>query len=71
MKKKTTKLLLIVLTIPLIGSVLLVLVSSLIFSPQYVFRTIVNGNSDVMDYKVFPERVIQKSSHPLLPIQIG
>lgn len=62
MKKKTTKLLLIVLTIPLIGSVLLVLVSSLIFSPQYVFRTIVNGNSDVMDYKVFPERIIQKSS---------
>ncbi|WP_284036944.1 serine hydrolase [Neobacillus sp. 114] len=64
MKKKTTKLLLIVITIPLIGSVLLVLVSSLIFSPPYVFRTIVNGNSDVMDYKVFPERMIQKSSQP-------
>lgn len=64
MKKKTTKLLLIFLTILLIGLVLLVLVSSLIFSPQYVFRTIVNGNSDVMDYKVFPERIIQKSSQP-------
>ncbi|MEH7389918.1 serine hydrolase domain-containing protein, partial [Bacillus sp. JJ1474] len=64
MKKKTTKLLLSFLIILLICSVLLVLVSSLIFSPQYVFRTIVNGNSDVMDYKVFPERIIQKSSQP-------
>ena len=62
--KKTTKLLLIFLTIPLIGSVLLVLVSSLIYSPQYVIRTIVNGDSDVMDYKVFPERIIQRSSQP-------
>ncbi|WP_059174062.1 serine hydrolase [Bacillus sp. FJAT-27445] len=61
---KTTKLLLIFLTISLIGSVLLVFVSSLLFSPQYVFRTILNGNSDVMDYKIFPERIIQKSSHP-------
>jgi hypothetical protein len=62
--KKNTKLLLIFLTIPLIGSVLLVLVSSIIFSPQYVFRTIVNGDSDVMDYTVFPERIIHKSSQP-------
>ncbi|MFZ7942575.1 serine hydrolase domain-containing protein [Neobacillus sp. 19] len=64
MKKKTTKLLLIIFTIPLIGSVLLVLVSSFIFSPQYVFRTIVNGNSDVMEYNVFPERIISRSSQP-------
>ncbi|RDU37843.1 hypothetical protein DRW41_08475 [Neobacillus piezotolerans] len=64
MKKKTAKLLIIFLTISLIGSVLLLFVSSLLFSPQYVFRTIVNGNSDVMDYKVFPERIIQKSSQP-------
>ena len=64
MKKKTTKLLLISLTILLIGIVLLLLVSSLIFSPQYVFRTVVNGDSDVMDYKVFPERIIRKSSQP-------
>ena len=64
MVKKTTKLLLIFLAIPLIGSVLLVLVSSFIYSPQYVIRTIVNGDSDVMDYKVFPERIIQRSSQP-------
>ncbi|WP_409271868.1 serine hydrolase domain-containing protein [Neobacillus sp. SCS-31] len=64
MKKVITKLLLIFLTISLIGSLLLVFVSSILFSPQYVFRTIVNGNSDVMDYKVFSERIIQKSSQP-------
>lgn len=64
MKKKTGKLVLAFLTISLIGSVLLVFVSSLLFSPQYVFRTIVNGNSDVIDYKIFPERIIQKSSQP-------
>lgn len=64
MVKKTTKLLLIFIAIPLIGSVLFVLVSSFIYSPQYVIRTIVNGESDVMDYKVFPERIIQRSSQP-------
>ncbi|WP_066316215.1 serine hydrolase [Bacillus sp. FJAT-29814] len=64
MKKKTIKLFLSFLIISLICSILLVFVSSIKFSPQYVFRTIVNGNSDVMDYKVFPERIIQKSSQP-------
>ncbi|MCM3763780.1 serine hydrolase [Neobacillus niacini] len=64
MKKKTIKLFLSFLIISLICSILLVFVSSMKFSPQYVFRTIVNGNSDVMDYKVFPERMIQKSSQP-------
>ncbi|MBU8878803.1 beta-lactamase family protein [Bacillus sp. FJAT-29790] len=64
MIKKTTKLLLFFLIISLIFSVLLVFVSSLLFSPQYVVRTIVNGDSDVTDYKVFPERIIQKSSQP-------
>lgn len=64
MKKKILKSLFLVLTITLLGSILLVFVSSFIFSPQYVLRTIVNGNSDVMDYKIFPERMIQKSSRP-------
>ncbi|MFF2449076.1 serine hydrolase domain-containing protein [Neobacillus sp. NPDC058068] len=64
MKKKTTKLVLIFLTFLLISSILLVLVSTIILSPQYVFRTIINGDSDVMDYKVFPRRIILKSSQP-------
>lgn len=48
----------------LLGSLFLILVSSILYSPRYVFRTIANGNSDVMDYKVFPERIIHKSSRP-------
>lgn len=61
---KIPKLLLIFFVMIFLGSILLIVVSSIMYSPEYVFRTIINGNSDVMDYKVFPKRVIQKSSQP-------
>ncbi|RHW43538.1 class C beta-lactamase-related serine hydrolase [Neobacillus notoginsengisoli] len=57
------KLFVIFFSVLLIASILLIFVSSIMFSPQYVFRTIINGNSGVEDYKIFPKRVIHKSSH--------
>ncbi|MHC1694051.1 MAG: serine hydrolase domain-containing protein [Eubacteriales bacterium] len=52
-----------------IGSVTILLVSVLllsavIFSPEYIFRVITNGESKITDYMVFPERLINKSTNP-------
>ncbi len=42
----------------------LLAVSAALYSPQYIFRCIANGESKVSDYRVFPARVIAKSSRP-------
>lgn len=44
--------------------IVLVVVTSVQYSPLLVYRTIVNGESSVSDYKVFPERIIAKSEQP-------
>ena len=45
---------------------LIVIVSSLIYSPEYVFRVLRLGNSDVYDYEKFPERGMEASANPFL-----
>jgi len=42
----------------------LVLISAAIFSPEYLYRAIANGESKVTDYEFFPSKAIEKSSHP-------
>ncbi len=43
---------------------LLVTVSCLVYSPEYIYRCIVNREGKTSDYLFFPERVIEKSSLP-------
>lgn len=45
-------------------SVLLVGICAIIYSPGYIYRAIVNGESKITDYKFFPKRVIAKSAKP-------
>lgn len=62
--KKAVKAIIIILS-SLIGAVLLlVAVSCVLYSPEYIFRCISNGESKITDYKFFPERTIGKSSTP-------
>ncbi len=44
--------------------VLLAAVSCVVYTPEYVYRCIVNGESKTTDYLFFPERLIVKSSNP-------
>jgi hypothetical protein len=37
---------------------------SLIYSPEYVSRVVRWGDSDMFDYRKFPERKISASPHP-------
>lgn len=46
------------------AAVLLLLVSCIVYSPQYIYRAIVNGESKITDYTFFPEKVISKSATP-------
>ena len=49
----------------LFGVVLLTLaVSAVLYSPEYMRRVLIYGESDVDDHLIFPERTIQKSSTP-------
>lgn len=50
----------------IIGGILVVFIlfSIVRYSPEYMYRIIKNGESDVNDYKVFPERTIQHSEKP-------
>ena len=62
--KKALKALLIAICSVVGAFVLLLIVSSVIYSPEYIYRAVVNGESKITDYRVFPERVIAKSSNP-------
>ena len=60
--KKIGKMLLWVVGI-LLGVILVAIIAySFIYSPQYVFRALRWGNSDVYDYLKFPERKIDKAA---------
>ena len=52
----------IVLVVAIVGTLG---VSMIIYSPDYLFRVLKNGNSGVDDYKIFSSRTIQKSDSPL------
>jgi CubicO group peptidase (beta-lactamase class C family) len=43
---------------------LIVAVSCLVYSPEYIYRCIINGEGKTSDYLFFPERMIEKSSLP-------
>lgn len=48
--------------VAIIAVVLIVLTySTFKFSPEYMFRVIIYGESDIGDYKIFPSRVINKA----------
>lgn len=60
MKKKIMRILLI-----LGGLLVAILLYSVVsFSPEYMYRIIKYGESDVMDYRIFSERTIQNSKQP-------
>lgn len=47
--------------------VIITLLGSVIaFSPQYMYRIVRYGESDVKDYKIFPERIIKASQSPMI-----
>lgn len=49
----------------LVGAfVVLLIVSAILYSPEYVIRVIGNGESKITDYQIFPSKVIVKSTTP-------
>jgi len=44
--------------------ILTLLVSSFIYSPQYIARVLINGESKINDYSFFSSKIIEKSSTP-------
>lgn len=62
--KKALKTLLIILCSIAGAFIVLMVVSMFLYSPQYVYRCVVNGESKITDYQIFPERVIAKSDEP-------
>jgi CubicO group peptidase (beta-lactamase class C family) len=48
-----------------VGALLLLVgISCIVYTPEYVFRCIVNREGKTSDYLFFPERIIAKSSNP-------
>ncbi len=62
--KKALKTTLITLGFIAAALAILLIVSSILYSPEYVCHCIANGESKITDYTMFPERVIAKSSDP-------
>lgn len=47
------------------GIFVVILIFSVVsYSPEYMYRVIRYGDSDVNDYKIFPERIVQHSAQP-------
>ena len=46
------------------GLALMTIVSAFIYSPAYLYRAVVNGESKTTDYLLFPERKLPKSETP-------
>lgn len=64
MQKKRRGILFWVVGTLLCGVMVTLLISAVAYGPAYLFRVIAYGDSDVMDFQRFPERVIQKSTAP-------
>lgn len=62
--KKTIKAIIIVICSLLGVSLALIMISCILYSPEYIFRCIKNGESKVTDYQIFPGRIIGKSTKP-------
>jgi CubicO group peptidase (beta-lactamase class C family) len=62
--KKTLRLSLIALGSLAGALALVILVSMALYSPQYIVRVLANGESKITDYRIFPERLIDKSDKP-------
>ncbi len=60
------------LSVVLFGLISLSLAISLfIYSPEYMRRIVKHGESDVQDYRIFPERIISRSDTPYFyPVEI-
>lgn len=56
----------ILLRLALVVCVLVLLYCIIKFSPEYMYRVIRYGESDVNDHLIFPERAIQKSEKPYI-----
>ena len=63
-RRRVKKLLLAGLFCLLILSLLTLVFFSLIYTPEYVFRVVRWGDSDVYDYQKFPERKMTAAPHP-------
>lgn len=48
----------------ILTAVVVIAVSCIIYSPEYMIRILVNGESKITDYMIFPERVIAKHGSP-------
>ncbi|HWQ72433.1 MAG TPA: serine hydrolase [Desulfitobacteriaceae bacterium] len=62
--KKTIRITLITIGSVLAALLLLVAVSCIVYTPEYIYRCIVNGEGKTSDYLFFPERTIEKSTRP-------
>lgn len=62
--KKVTKFAMVAFGIALAALIIFVAGSAALYSPEYIYRVIVNGESGIEDYRFFPERAIPKSSQP-------
>lgn len=62
--KKPFKIISIILGSLISLCLVLLIISAVIYSPEYIYRVLVNGESKVTDYEFFPERVIAKSTTP-------
>lgn len=60
--KRAIKAVFIILCSIAVALALLIVISSIIYSPEYIYRTIVNGESKITDYRLFAKRIIAKSS---------
>lgn len=63
-RKKRMKSLIIFLFAILGLLIILIVTSALIYSPTYMYRIITNIDSSISDYKIFPNRVIDKGGVP-------
>jgi CubicO group peptidase (beta-lactamase class C family) len=62
--KKAMRAIIVVLCAITGAFVLLLIISSILYSPEYIYRVLSNGESKITDYQIFPTRVIAKSTDP-------
>ena len=62
--KKAIRIIAITIGSILVALLLLVGISCIIYTPEYIYRCITNGEGKTSDYLLFPERAIEKSSNP-------
>ncbi|PKM83932.1 MAG: hypothetical protein CVU86_09365, partial [Firmicutes bacterium HGW-Firmicutes-11] len=62
--KPNRKAIVLVIGFAVAAVLLLLLVSAVIYTPEYMIRVLTNGESKVSDHSFFPERTIEKSDSP-------